>query len=64
MLRDGISAHDAHLRFTLIDGTERWVVEWMVLWRLGPMKLVSAWDCRRGERRPRLLSCYLKKVKS
>lgn len=28
MLREGISAHPATHKFTLIDGTERWVVEW------------------------------------
>jgi len=63
MLRDGVSVHAATCKFTLIDGTERWVVEWKVIGRLGPLTLTSAWDYHRRERRPRLLSCYLRKVK-
>jgi hypothetical protein len=63
MLRDGISTHDARLRFTFVDGTERWVVEWIVLGRLGPLRLMSAWNrCPRAPG-PELVSCYLKKVK-
>lgn len=64
MLRDGISVHGATRKFTLIDGTERWVVQWTVIGRLGPLTLISAWDYDRRERRPHLLSCYLRKVKS
>jgi hypothetical protein len=62
MLRDGIAAHDAVQLFTFIDGTQRWVVEWDVLGRLGLMRLITAWNrSRRG--RPELVSCYLKRVK-
>jgi hypothetical protein len=62
MLREGIAAHDAYQQFTLIDGTQRWVVEWDVLGRLGPMRLITAWNRhRRGH--PELVSCYLKRGK-
>jgi hypothetical protein len=63
ILRDGVAAHEASMRCTFIDGTERWVVEWMMLGRLGPMRFISAWDRRRGTSAPRLVSCYMKKVK-
>jgi len=63
LLRTGIAGHDATLTCTFTDGTERWVVEWVVAGRLGPVRFVSAWDRRRGEPAPRLISCYLKKAK-
>ncbi len=63
MLRGGIASHEARLRHTLIDGTERWVVEWQVVGRLGLLRMITAWDrTGRGEP-PRLVSCYLKKVR-
>ena len=62
IIRDGISVHDARLVKTHIDGTERWVVEWMLLGRLGAMRLITAWNRSRGSF-PTLVSCYLKKVK-
>ena len=63
MLGHGISTHGGIRKLTFIDGTERWVVEWTILGRLGSLRLVSAWDYRRQEHAPRLVSCYLKKVK-
>ncbi|TLM97829.1 MAG: hypothetical protein FDZ75_03725 [Actinobacteria bacterium] len=62
MIRDGISVHPATLRQTFLDGTERWVVEWAVLGRIGPMRFVTAWE-RRKHRPPRLVSCYLKEAR-
>jgi hypothetical protein len=63
ILRRGISEHEAQHVYTLGDGTQRWVVEWTVLGRLGPLRFVSAWDCGSKGIGPRLVSCYLKKVK-
>jgi len=63
MLRDGIASHPARLRCTYTDGTERWVVNWVVLGRMGPLLLVCAWNRPRSDHCPRLVSCYLKKVK-
>jgi len=63
MLRDGIASNEGRLRFTLMDGAERWVVEWTVLGRLGPIRLVSAWNVPRRRGRPQLVSCYLKLVR-
>ena len=63
IIRAGIATHDAVLAFTLIEGTERWVVEWVLLGRLGPIRIITAWDRPRSEDRARLVSCYLKKVK-
>jgi hypothetical protein len=63
ILRDGIAVHDATLACTFIEGTERWVVQWMLLGRLGPMRMISAWDRPKGQASAGLISCYLKKVK-
>ena len=63
MLRDGIASHEGHLRFTLIDGSERWVVEWTVLGRLGPIRLLSAWNVFGPVEAPRLVTSYLKQVR-
>lgn len=62
IIREGIAANDAVYRYTFTQGTERWVVEWTVLGRLGPMRLISAWNIERDQGCPRLVSCYLKKV--
>ena len=63
IVRDGLAAHDAHLSCTFIDGTERWVVEWVLLARLGSMRMITVWDRARGSAPASLISCYLKKVK-
>jgi len=63
ILRDGIASNEGRLRFTLMDGTERWLVEWIVLGRLGPIRFVSAWNVPRREGCPQLVSCYLKRVR-
>jgi hypothetical protein len=62
MLREGISVHEAVSCGTIIDGTQRWVVEWELIARLGPLHLISAWDRPRHDA-PRLISCYLKEIK-
>ncbi|MFA5844184.1 MAG: DUF4926 domain-containing protein [Coriobacteriia bacterium] len=41
MLRQGISSHDAEVVSMLTDGTERWVVEWIVLGRLAADVVLS-----------------------
>ena len=64
MLRRGISRHAAARCGTFRDGTERWVVEWMVPGRLGPIRFISAWSVDGSTRLPRLVSCYLKKVRA
>ena len=64
MLRRGISEHEAKRVDEFADGTQRWVVEWIVMGRLGPLRFVSAWDSRGRGTGPRLVSCYLKKVNS
>jgi len=63
MLRHGISSHGGIRKLTFIDGAERWVVQLTVVGRLGPLRLISVWDYCRHTRAPRLVSCYLKKVK-
>lgn len=63
MVRDGIARNEAAHIHTLGDGSQRWVVEWIVVGRLGPLRFVSAWDFRSQTESPRLVSCYLKKVK-
>jgi hypothetical protein len=63
MLREGISVHEAVRRGTFVDGTQRWVVEWHVLARLGRLRLVSAWSRSPSGGPPRLISSYLKEVK-
>lgn len=64
MLREGISGYPALHRGTFRDGTERWMVEWRVAGRLGPLRLISAWSVDGTTRMPRLVSCYLKKVRA
>jgi len=64
MLRDGIATHEAEKLPSRADGIERWMVEWIVIGRLGPLRMVSAWGQGRKDRVPRLLSCYLKQVKT
>jgi hypothetical protein len=64
MLVDGIAAHEAVLRAVNPDGTQRWMVEWTVAARLGPLKLITGWRCSANGTQPRLVSSYLKKVKS
>ncbi len=64
MLREGVSEHAALRRGTFRDGTERWMVEWVVTGRLGPLRFISAWSVDGSSGRPRLVSCYLKKVRA
>ena len=64
LLREGIATHGAVRSFVFIDGTERWVVEWIVIGRLGPLRMITAWDRDGKDGIPRLLSCYLKQVKA
>ena len=64
LLRGGIATHEAVKLPSRVDGTERWVVEWIVIGRLGPLRMVSAWGQDKKDRAPRLLSCYLKQVKT
>lgn len=61
ILRQGIANHEARLTQTFPNGAERWVVAWVVSGRLGPLRMVSAWNVDPGCR-TRLISCYLKKV--
>lgn len=63
LIRGGIASNEAELRYVLRDGTERWVVEWPVVGRLGIMRFITVWNVERQDPRPRLISCYLKEVK-
>jgi hypothetical protein len=63
MLREGISVHEAARRGIFVDGTQRWVVEWCVLTRLGRLRLVSVWSRSHSGGPARLISSYLKEVK-
>ncbi len=62
-IADGISRNDARRVGESEDGTERWVVEWMVQGRLSELRMISAWDVDADAGLPQLVSCYLKKVK-
>lgn len=64
ILREGIARHEPASRSVLPDGTERWVVEWVARGRLGPLRFISAWDRNRPGGIPRLVSCYVKRVRS
>ena len=59
----GMRKHDASQRYMFPDGTERWVVEWLVPGRTQSMRLISAWNISPVDSVPFLVSCYLKKVK-
>jgi hypothetical protein len=63
IVREGISVHEAARRGTFVDGTQRWVVEWCVLARLGRLRLISVWSRPRTGGPPRLISSYLREVK-
>jgi hypothetical protein len=63
MLCEGIATKEAQYCFTFVEGTQRWVVEWAVLARLGRLRLLSIWNRPRRGGAPRLISCYLKEVK-
>ena len=64
MLREGIARNPATRCGAFRDGTERWMVEWRVIGRLGPLRFISAWSVDASSHVPRLVSCYLKKVRA
>ncbi|MFU8891840.1 MAG: DUF6883 domain-containing protein, partial [Anaerosomatales bacterium] len=64
LIEIGISANQAVRVGDDQDGIERWVVDWIVQGRLSRLRLITAWDLRVSYGRPRLVSCYLKKVKT
>lgn len=64
LIRRGLAKRPARLALVLPDATERWVVEWIVAGRTGPLRFVSAWDYHPAHAGPRLVSCYLKRVRS
>lgn len=64
LIETGVSANQGVRVGADEDGVERWVVEWIVQGRLSELRLITAWDLRVSYGRPRLVSCYLKKVKT
>lgn len=60
---DGVAANPGVLRYTLMDGAQRWVVRWKMLGRTGIVVMTTVWNVEGRPRRPRLISCYLRSEK-